>query len=377
MRILLAILVLLVALPARTAPAEGPWKSAAPGYVWSFPADLASHPEYKTEWWYITGHLQPEDDASAEPLGFQLTFFRIGLSPAVAVGDSSAWSPTDLVMAHAAVGDPASRRHVFSEVIRRATPFLGGFGSPGDTVLAWCRAPSGTDAAWSLQHRDGSYILSVRDDRQGLHYELTCTPTRPRVFHGEGGFSPKTPEGDSGSLYFSRTRMATRGTVLRDGARVPVTGTAWLDREVFTSTLGGDQVGWDWTALNFDDGTDLMLYRLRDKEGRENFALGTRVHPDNSLESMTTDRWSLEPLEHWESPKTGSRYPVKWKLEVAGRANPLILQAAFPEQENVSDLTGIHYWEGAVTIHDGNGGAPIGRGFVELTGYGEGSRPPV
>jgi len=374
----IAILVLLMAaLPAHTAEQAADWKPAAPGYAWRFPADLSSHPDYKTEWWYITGHLGEVDDPDAKILAFQLTFFRIGLSPGHAAAGSSAWSPTDLVMAHAAVGDPATGQHHFSEVIRRATPFLGGFGAPGDTTLAWVRAPAGTDADWALQHRDGSYILSVRDDRRDLHYELVCTPTRPRVFHGEGGFSPKTEAGDSGSLYFSRTRMATRGTVLRAGRQVAVTGSAWLDREVFTSTLGGDQVGWDWAALNFDDGTDLMLYRLRDADGREDFALGTRVHPDNTTEPMTSDKWQMEPLDHWESPRTGSRYPVSWKMTVTGREEPLYLEATFPEQENVSELTGIHYWEGAVTIRVSDNGPIIGRGFIELTGYGEGSRPPV
>ena len=377
MRLFLYIMLLLgISLPLAADPPAA-WKSAAPGYDWQFPADLASHPQYKTEWWYITGHLGEMEDPDAEPLGFQLTFFRVGLSPGHTAADSSAWSPTDLVMAHAAIGDPARREHNFSEVIRRATPFLGGFGSPGDTTLAWVRAPAGTNADWSLRHHDGSYTLSVRDDRKNLHYELRCVPTRPRVFHGDGGFSPKTPEGDSGSLYFSRTRMATTGTVLRDGKQVAVSGSAWLDREIFTSTLGGDQVGWDWYALNLDDGTDLMLYRLRDAGGAESFALGTRVSPSGTTEAMTPDKWHTEPLDYWESPETGSRYPIRWKLTVAGHAEPYFLKATFPEQENVSGLTGIHYWEGAVTMHATENGPAIGRGFIELTGYGEGSRPPV
>lgn len=371
-RIVLAIgLLLWVARPLGSAEV---WTSAARGYDWHFPTDLAAHRDYKTEWWYITGHLQPDGDEDAEPLAFQLTFFRVGLRQAAA--DSSAWSPTDLVMAHAAVGDPATERHIFGEVIRRATPFLGGFGAPGDSVLAWCRAPSGTDAAWSLKHQNGAFTCTVQDDRRGLGYHLTCRPTRPRIFHGDGGFSPKTPGGDSGSLYFSRTRMETTGTVLRHGENVPVTGTAWLDREIFTSTLGSHQVGWDWFALNLDDGTDLMLYRLRDKDGQIDFSLGTRLHPDHSQESMTPDKWTLEPREFWESPETGSRYPVRWQLELAGRAEPIVLEALFPEQENVSDLTGIHYWEGAVRVET-PAGEKLGQGFVELTGYGEGSRPPV
>ena len=51
---------------------------ARPGYAYRFPRDHASHPGYKTEWWYYTGHLQSE---SGERFGFQWTFFRSALRP--------------------------------------------------------------------------------------------------------------------------------------------------------------------------------------------------------------------------------------------------------------------------------------------------------
>ncbi len=361
---------------------SGVWQAAAAGYTWSFPEDLAAHPDYKTEWWYITGHLQLEDEPEAEPLGFQLTFFRVGLQHGTGDENPSAWSPGDLVMAHAALGDPASEKHIFSEVIWRATPFLGGFAAPGDTLLAWCQAPAGTDAQWSLQHRDGAFHLSVRDDAKGLRYDLVCTPSRDRVFHGDAGFSPKTPEGQSGSLYFSRTRMQVQGQVLRQGSIEKVKGQSWLDREIFTSTLGPQQKGWDWAALNLVDGTDLMLYRLRNEKGGEDFALGTMVAGDGRQESMTADRWDLKPLDYWTSPETGTRYPIRWELSLPEHNKRYVIKAAFAAQENVSALTGIHYWEGAVTVHpadsDGNENQTLlGRGFIELTGYGEDSRPPV
>ncbi len=354
------------------------WQKAQPGYQWSFPADLASHPDYKTEWWYVTGHLNRDEDPEAEPLGFQLTFFRIGLTPGEAPSDASAWQPHNLVMAHAALSNPDSAKHTFSEVIWRATPFLGGFGAPGDSLLAWCRAPTGTDADWSLVHRDSSFHLSVRDDSRGLQFNLICTPSRARVFHGDRGFSPKTPEGDSGSLYFSRTRMQVRGSVVLKGKKVEVTGQSWLDREIFTSTLGRNQRGWDWAALNLVDGTDLMLYRLRNQQGQEDFALGTLVKPGHPQQPMPADSWDLEPKKYWTSPVTGTRYPVEWELNLAGRDFPLLIRASQPNQENVSERSGIHYWEGAVTVHPlDDTGTILGRGFIELTGYGDDSRPPV
>jgi predicted secreted hydrolase len=363
---------------AATAADAPLWRTAAPGYVWEFPRDLAAHPGYKTEWWYITGHLTAQDDPMAEPMGYQLTFFRIGLEPRAGREQKTAWDPNDLVMAHAAVTDPATGTHTFSEVIWRTAPFLGGFGAPGDTTLAWCRAPAGTDADWKLEFDGATLRLRARDDAGGLRYDLRCTPSRPVVLHGQNGFSPKTGDGKSGSLYFSHTRMITEGEVYREGRPVKVRGRSWLDREIFTSTLAAEQKGWDWLAVGLKDGRDLMLYRLRDQKGAENFALGTLVAPDGAASPLPGDHWDLEPLEWWTSPETESRYPVKWKLSVPGSGLTLLLQAVLPDQENVSQRTGIHYWEGAVTVHPWeNPGTLLGRGFVELTGYGEGSRPPV
>ena len=369
-------ILVLFALAAWSAPVETAWRSAAPGHPWQFPRDLYAHPDYKTEWWYITGNLERVDDG--RPLGYQLTFFRSGL----ARRDSSearatAWDPVDLIMGHAAVSDPAAGRHSFSEVIWRTHPMLGGFGAPGDSTLAWCRAPAGTDARWSLDLDRGAYVLRVRDDARGLRYELECRPTLATLFHGEGGFSPKSASGREGSLYFSQTRMATRGRVWLDGQEVAVQGTSWLDREIFTSTLAAGQVGWDWFALRLDDGSDYMLYRLRDAGGRTDFALGSRRQDGGEGRLLEAAQWRLEPGQVWTSPDTGSPYPVTWKLTVPGQDQPLLVEALFPEQENVSERTGIHYWEGAVQVKAWPDGEVLGQGFVELTGYGEGSRPPI
>jgi predicted secreted hydrolase len=373
---ILPILAVLILVPCVQSEPGPVWRDAAPGYEWSFPRDLSAHPEFKTEWWYVTGHLDPVE--SAAPLAFQLTFFRVGLDPAQSAERRSEWEARDLVMAHAAITDADADRHLFSEVVWRTTPFLGGFGAPGDSTLAWCRAPAGTDAAWRIDWRDGAYELSARDDRQGLRFELRCTPTRPPVLHGQGGFSPKNADGSAGSLYFSQPRMQVGGQVYRDGESVAVTGDAWLDRELFTSTLSPGQKGWDWIALNLDDGRDLMLYRLRGENPSGDFALGTLVEADGSTRSLPASSWSLRATSEWTSPVTAARYPVNWSLTIPSADISVVIEAVMPDQENVSARTGIHYWEGAVRVRSKAGDSGVtGKGFIELTGYGEGSRPPV
>lgn len=363
----------LLALAALAGADDGPaWRAAAPGHDWDFDRDYAAHPDYKTEWWYVTGLLTTDDGV---PLSYQLTFFRVGLRRD-APPSPSRWAADALVLAHAAVSDPRAGRHVFSEALWRAAPLLGGFGAPGDTTLAWCQAPPGTDDTWSIDRIDGRLRLRARDDRRGLAYDLVCTPMRPPVLHGDDGYSPKTADGSAGSLYFSRTRLATSGTLRRDGRDATVTGTSWLDREIFTDTLSPGQTGWDWLSLRLDDGRDLMLYRLRRSDGAEDFALGTLVEADGATRRLPSSAWTLSPETTWRSDQTGAEYPVAWRLRVPGHGLDLRIEAMMPDQENVSGLSGVHYWEGAVTAtSDGDG--PRGEGFVELTGYGEGSRPPV
>lgn len=384
--VIFALLALLAAVATPTVDAGPPvadsWRQAGPGYTWHFPRDMYAHPGYKTEWWYITGNLVTDDAAAAE-IGFQFTIFRIGVQPAPLDSSGSAWQTPDLIMGHAAVTDPTGGGHVFSEVLWRTTPFLGGFGAPGDSTLAWCVAPPGTPGRWQIDYQDGQLHLQARDDHSGLAYDLHCRPTRAPVLHGTEGYSPKSASGDVGSLYFSQPRMQVTGTVRREGKDVPVTGESWLDREIFSNTLGAGQKGWDWVALQLDDGREVMLYRLLDAAGQPDFALGTLVAPDGTTTPLPAGSWTLTARKEWRSPQSGARYPVQWDLAIPGADLDLRLEAVMPDQENLSVRTGIHYWEGAVRARPQSDAGPRsdagpgGRGFVEMTGYGEGSRPPI
>jgi predicted secreted hydrolase len=373
--------------PAMPAPAADGWLRAAPGHRWSFPRDHYAHPGHRTEWWYLTGHLREAGaPADAEPVAFQFTLFRVGLDPESPPVDASAWRANALVMGHAAVTDPAAGRHIFSETLWRAAAGLGGFGAPGDTTLAWCLAPPGTPGRWSISLADvalsgRAFAVRARDDHRALGFDLVCATHAPPVLQGPGGFSPKDATGTAGSLYYSLPRLTVTGTLRRGDNDVTVTGQAWLDREIFTSTLGAAQTGWDWLSLQLDDGRDLMLYRLRAADGRVDFVLGSLVGPDGSVAALPAGAWTLEPLTSWTSKATGATYPVDWRLRVPAAAIDVELRAVLADQENVSGRTGVHYWEGGVRAVV-PGGAPgaggiVGRGFVELTGYGDGSRPPV
>jgi predicted secreted hydrolase len=355
------------------------WLSARPDYRWSFPADHWSHPGYKTEWWYVTGHLVSTTNPDRR-FGFQFTFFRVGLSPQKPESRSR-WATRDLVMGHASLSDLSRDRHVFSEVLYRAIPLLGGFGKAPDSTIVWSRGPAGTAALWTLLRTNDGFAFHAQDDARAMAFDLTVRPVKPHVFQGPNGYSRKGDSPSAASLYYSYTRLATTGSVRWGEETFTVSGTSWMDREIGSNQMDEDQVGWDWFSLQLADGRDLMLYLLRDREGGTDFGRGTLVDAEGNVRYLDRSAWRLQATETWRSKKSGIIYPVRWRLELPAERLDLEVRALLVAQENLSVRAGkLSYWEGAVEVRDAGAVAqdsPIGQGYVELTGYGEGNRPPI
>ena len=348
------------------------WKNARSDYSWSFPADHWARPGYRLEWWYFTGHLETVNHPQRR-FSYQFTFFRIGLLPEPPESRSR-WTAGNLILGHASVGDLLNGRHRFSELLYREIPLLGGFPSFPDPILAWSRAPAGTDDEWRLSWNGDRFAVSMRDDRQGFSFDLSTRPVKPLVLQGPGGYSRKGD--DAGSQYYSFTRLATKGELSVDGETFRVEGESWMDKEFGSGSLGEDQVGWDWFGLQLDDGREIMLYLMRDPDGRIAYARGTRVSAAGEPAYLSPTAWQLRATDTWKSPETGARYPARWSLEIPGENLMLEINPEIADQENRSRITeGLYYWEGAVAISD-PAGKRVGRGFVELTGYGDGGRPP-
>jgi predicted secreted hydrolase len=343
------------------------WKVARPAYEWSFPRDHWAHEGYRTEWWYFTGHL-------GERFAYQFTLFRIGVlreRPDLA----SSWTAKSFVMGHAALTDLVTKRHRFSEVLYREVPLLAGYGAFPEPRIGWSRAPAGTDDVWSLSWNGEGFDFAARDRSEGFGFRLSTRPKKPLVFQGPGGFSRKGEAEGAASQYYSFTRLETSGEVELGGERFEVTGESWMDKEFSSSQLASNQAGWDWFSLRLDDGRELMLYLMRAGDGSVDYANGTLVDGDGKASYLDRSAFEVEVLDHWTSPTTSARYPSKWRV----RAADLDLRITVPvaDQENRSRLPrGVFYWEGAVRVETLDG-KPMGRGFVELTGYGEGNRPPV
>jgi predicted secreted hydrolase len=367
----------LLALALLLAPARGAaapeFLPADPAHRWSFPADWRAHAGYRNEWWYFTGTVAAPDGAR---LGFQVTFFRVGLAPRAPAVDS-AWATGDAVMAHVAVTELAGGAHHFSEVLWRAVPLLGGFPAAPDPALAWARAPPGTDGRWEVRLEDGGFHLSARDEAQGLALDLSLRPEKPPALQGPNGLSRKAEAPGYASLYVSIPRLAAEGTVEVSGRRLAVRGTAWLDREIGSSQLAPDQSGWDWWSLRLADGRDLMLYVLRRKDGSVSWTNGTLVDRAGRVRLLAAGDWSVRATGSWRSGASGATYPSGWEVTVPGEGIRLRVAPERKDAENRSALVpGLFYWEGPV-VATGPDGARAGEGYVELTGYGEHARPPL
>jgi predicted secreted hydrolase len=354
------------------------WQVAEPGFQWSFPRDHWPHPGYATEWWYFTGHLEDVDDPQRR-FGYQFTVFRIGLVPPGEEAGSgpSGWQTSQLFMGHAAIGDLSLQEHHFSDLLYREMPLLAGFGAPEDPLIAWSRGPAGTEEKWTLRWNGEGFDLEMHDRGRGMSLQLSTRPQRPLVFQGPDGLSPKGKREEAASHYYSFTRLETQGRLTLGETSRQVRGTSWMDREFASSQLSSGQVGWDWMGLQLDDGRDLMLYLLRAADGSIDFSSATLLTTAGEVRYLQQEEWTLSVLSRRESEMTGAEYPSRWRLAVPAENLAVEIVPVFLDQENVAERSAnLHYWEGAVHVQDDRQ-RRVGRGYVELTGYGEGNRPPI
>lgn len=352
-----------VALVVGASAAPTPFQPATAGYQYTFPRDHGSHPTYRTEWWYYTGHLHAQDGRS---FGFELTFFRRGIPPEDVTTLPSKWSVKDLYLAHFAITDIKGKRFHFSEKLSREG--LGKAGADESKLRVWIddwRAEAATDVS-------GVHTLIAGDGTHDL--SLTLRPAKPLVAHGAAGISKKGKEVGQASHYYSFTRLITNGKLTIDGESFDVTGLSWMDHEFGSGDLGANQVGWDWFSIQLEDNTELMLYRMRLKDGSSDLASsGTVVFSDGRSRHMDVADFQIESSGTWTSAESKATYPAKWQLKFQSLDVVLDVVPLLADQElRTSRSSRVSYWEGAVAVTGSKQGRPIkGQGYVELTGYAE------
>lgn len=335
-----------------------------PAPTFTFPRDHGSHPNFKIEWWYLTGHLYTDEKPTARRFGFQATFFRSASPLATADRPApAAFGHDQIYLAHMALVDIGTGRFLHQERLNRA-----GWDASASTETLDVR-----NGDWSLRFLDDAtetmeLIGSVRADAR---FTLTLKPVKPLVLFGDGGYSRKGAAPTAASYYITYSRLAVTGALTLDAnAPITVTGEAWMDHEYSSSQLDQNQVGWDWLSAQLNDGRELMFYALRTTDGKIDPASTlTWIARDGTL---TRAPYQWEPLTTWTSPHTGAVYPQRIRLTTTdpatGAETVLIVEPFHSDQELVGSLGGVTYWEGACRILSPDG-TELGSAYMELTGY--------
>jgi predicted secreted hydrolase len=349
MRFLLMLLVLMVQACWAGPPAFAP---VTPDRTLNFPDDFGAHPEFRTEWWYVTGWLKTAD---GKPLGFQVTFFRSRTGHDTA--NPSAFAPKQLIIGHAALSDPAHGKLVHDQ--RSAREGFGiAYAKTGTTDLK-------LDDWRMVRAADGTYKINIKSPE--LNLDLRLAPRQPVLLQGQRGYSRKGPKPEHASYYYSEPQLEVSGLAARGSAApAPVEGSAWLDHEWSSQALDPDASGWDWVGANLDDGSALMAFQIRSKQGGKLWAHATLRDASGKVTQYLPEQVSFTPQARWKSPRTNAVYPVATTLTTGGTSwqiKPLQEDQELDSRRS----TGAVYWEGAVTIS--RDGVPAGHAYLEMTGY--------
>lgn len=336
------------------------WNVPRVGHVLTFPRDHGSHPDFKIEWWYLTGHLF----AGERRFGFQATFFRLGQQPIdVPVGED--FGTEQFYLAHMGLSDPATGKFLHEERLNRGGWDAGA--KVGDLDVH--------NGNWSLKRDEAGMSLEGTILSEAA-MSLRLVPKKGHVIFGEEGISRKGPEGTAASYYITYTRLAAEGSIMIAGEEVAVTGEAWMDHEISSSQLDRNQIGWDWACLQFFDGREIMGYVLRTDEGKpSDFSKLVWIAEDGGLTHVRHGDYEWRHEGSWTSPVTGATYPISPLIVTtdpkSGEERQLRLLPLMEDQEMVGAAGGVSYWEGACDVRDEITGEIVGRAYLEMTGYAD------
>jgi predicted secreted hydrolase len=324
-----------------------------------FPRDFGAHSDFRTEWWYVTGWL---DNA----IGFQITFFRSRTKHNPA--NPSRFAPTQLLLAHAALAVPENKALLHDQLASRMHPKLASY-SESDCAIAMQQQAR----IWSLKRTtDNTYQISVQ--ATDFQFNLSLSATAVPWLQGNAGFSSKGPQAHQASYYYSLAQLKTSGqiqyAVKGKTSTRKVSGLSWFDHEWSSALLAKNAVGWDWLGLNLLDGSALTIFRIRDAQGQS-------IHTYAAQQLASGQVIQFKPVftaqRSWLSPRTATSYPVDWQIELLASERPALnvsIKPLMDDQELDSRRsTGAIYWEGAVEVFQNSKLTPIGRGYLELTGY--------
>lgn len=327
------------------------WRDVLPGDRVNLPEDLYFRKDYRIQWWYFTGHLF---DANGREFGYEVTFFAAGVQKKAY---RSKFGVNTIYLAHIAVTDVQGKRYYHFSIADAGA--YGFAGADSKRLHVW------VDKDFVEGTPRKMHVRAVAED---IELDLVLIPAKPAVLNGERGYSRKSEASSLiASRYFSFTDLETRGTMKVGPSVFPVNGKSWFDREISSRGLSKDEAGWDWFALQLEDGREIMLYDIRKKNGSIGaYSSGMLVYKDGRYRRLSKGDFTVNVLDHYTSEHTGTRYPSKWEVDLPSEKLRLLVTPLLPDQEfTAADAMGNSYWEGTCGIE----GSARGRAYVEMTGY--------
>lgn len=324
----------------------------------SFPKDHFAHNDYRTEWWYFTGNLSTK---VGRRFGYQFTIFRNGILPG-SDNDSVIFSQKSLFSIHIGISDIQNQKFYSFERYARGLDGLAGSNETKKRIYI-----EGNEILFDFSNDVMLPTIQVSSSTSEFQISFKLIPEKEMVLHGDKGLSKKSNKPGNASYYYSYTRLKTTGELTIKGEKFNLSGNSWMDREWSTSALESDQKGWNWFALQMEDGTELMYFRLRDSTGATNFQKGTFINKDGSYQMFSGNDFKITPVTNSEID--GIEYPLEWEIELKPLNFLYVVSVAMKNQVHPFRL---RYYEGAINVVRKNGkDISRGMGYVELTGYGE------
>ncbi len=335
------------------------FQAVQPGYQWKFPRDHGSHPSFKTEWWYYTGHLTTSKNRT---FGFELTFFRQAQSK-IKKGSINNWDIDNIHLAHFAISDDQNKTFYFDSNISRPS---------FNMAYAQKNKLDVKNGNWHIKQQKNTVFLTASAPNINLDLELNIT--KGPILQGDNGYSLKSNHHPIASYYYSIPKLTGNGTLILLNNNHTVSAKAWFDHEFFSHNLAtntkkfgaGKIDGWDWFAIQLNNNTEIMIYQVRHPNRKNDYLFGTYIDTKGTLTKLSPKMFSITTLDHWKSKKTNITYPSKWKINIPSLNYNLIITPTFNDQELVFNKDNIlNYWEGRSIVS----GSHSGNAYVELAGY--------
>lgn len=361
---MLLLVVLCAACPSACTSVPTPTGQVDPQRTISLPADLAAHDEFANEWWYYAGHLEDENGTE---YAFHVSFFKHWGTDERRFGIPVRWVDNPGRFAHGALTNLATGQRYIHEVV--GVHRHGTAGARSDRFHVWT-------GGWSAKD-GGDATHELRASLKRAELELQFEPLKPLTVHAGDGTGQPPSAGNSASYYISSTRMGVSGSLrLRGGESLKVRGVGWFDHEIMGLDVSRGARGWDWFALQLDDGSEIVVYQARKEDGTPaSRSMVALIDPDGRRQQLGNRDCKIEAIEHWTSSRSGARYPVRWKISIPSRRIQLQLDPANTDSEVRGRYSQITYWEGFVRVNGTRRGRPLaGHGYVELTGYDKSMR---